>query len=397
MTDKTRNNKEDTPEDLDLCKFPRQNTTFSSIEMRTLGAQASLLKIVKSLSNDFRIPDFSEEVLLSAVPYIKNNIDYYCKENWHTRPQHYFKAPSVFPLVCESEPVPLFDGEVRDITFKTKYEPVVPQYLETYTSRPHAKSVRAKHWAHTSQKPLGCIFAVHGWMLGDEKASALTLVPGYFYRMGLDVIVVELPLHGSRSTQGVTPLDIFPSIDPLITQESFAQSIFELRELREWMHKTISCPTIGLGLSLGAHVISLWASLDRLDAAICVSPLIDIARFVWNSIQGTPLEQMLLSAGYDVKKLSQAFLVSSPLAYPPKLKAEDAFIVAAKNDAIVPSEHAKSLCMHWNNPEMLWLADGHIEQLVTPTTGEAIHTFLRSKGLAHNALSDPRLYGKKKF
>jgi hypothetical protein len=204
--------------------------------------------------------------------------------------------------------------------------------------------------------------------------------------MGLDVVIVELPFHGSRSVENPSLLNMFPSIDPVITNEGFSQAIFELREISKWIKHELDCPIIGLGLSLGAQAISLWSSLDQLDATICVAPLVSIPQFIWKQVSGTALEQSLLKAGFSYDYLESGFAVSSPKSYFLRSDKKHTLIVAGKNDLIVPSSQAEELWKHWNKPKIHWIEDGHIEQLITPGTGKKVHNFLTKLGLASKSL-----------
>ena len=293
----------------------------------------------------------------------------------------YFKLPDKRPLICVSSPHKIAGGEVRDITFKTHFESANPEYGARFKKLIKPRSVKAKHWKHLNEKPTGCVIAVHGWNMGDEKSSALTMVPGYFFQLGLDVIIVELPMHGARKSEINSITQMFPSLDPAVTNESFAQSICELREISTWVRSEIDCPVIGLGLSLGAQVISLWASLDSIDAVICVAPLVSLPSFIWSQVAGTNLEATLLKIGLNQQMLEQGFAVSNPLSYFLSTPRNQVLIVAGKNDIIVPASHAETLCKHWNSPRIHWLPDGHIEQLTAPSTGQEIKDFLGKLGL----------------
>ena len=377
---------EDDDKEKEQCSYPRVETNFSSIEELTLSQEQGLIKLVKRLTNNFQLPSFSEEELEDSIPKIREALIYYADNKWETVPDLYFKMPSQHPLVCVSSPVSLSNGEVRDITFKSHFQSSNPMYTERLNSFPRARSVRAKHWRHLDREPLGCVLALHGWMLGDEKASAMTLVPGFFYRMGLDVIVVELPLHGSRSPDHLNPLNMFPSVDPTVTNEGFAQSICELREISHWVKTELDCPIVGLGLSLGAQALSLWASLDELDAAICVAPLLSLSQFIWGQVSGTALESTLVKAKLGADLLERGFAVSNPKSYFLETKKNSVMIIAGRNDVVVPSSHAEALWKHWGEPKIHWVEDGHIEQLITPGTGNEVLSFLHGLGLANKEL-----------
>lgn len=374
----------DEPEDIDPsehCEYPQPQTKFSSIEELTLSQEDGLLKLVKRLSNKFQLPNFSEQEIIDSVSLISRNLDYYYDTKWENLPDVFFKVPIRQPLICVSSPHKIKGGEVRDITFKTHFESANPTYGMQFKKLIKPRSVKAKHWMHTTTKPSGCVIAAHGWNLGDEKSSALTMVPGYFYNLGLDVIVVELPMHGSRKSELDSIIQMFPSLDPAVTNENFAQSVCELREIANWARSEINCPIIGVGLSLGAQVIALWASLDNLDAAVCVAPLVSLPTFIWNQVSGTSLETTLVKSGLGKQVLEQGFAVSNPLSYFLSTPRNQVLIVAGRNDIIVPSSHAETLYKHWNSPRIHWLQDGHIEQLTAPSTGLEIKDFLSSLGL----------------
>jgi predicted alpha/beta hydrolase family esterase len=386
LNNKKKGNLRKAAEKGESCLFPRSATSFSSVEELTLSKEDLLLKFLKRLNASFKIPVFSQEVLEDAIPDLIASFNYFSHASLNKIPELFFRVPDSVPLICVSSPVSLSSGEVSELSFRSAFEPMYPEYKERLAKEPRWNAVRAKYWKHVNEESHGTIIAIHAWMMGDEKASALTLVPGFFYRMGLDVIVFELPFHGSRRPEKFLPLKMFPGIDAACTNESFAQAIYELRGIREWLKRENDKPVIGVGLSLGAQVLSLWSSLDRLDAAICVAPLVSLADFIWAQVEGAALAERLVSAGISRQLLEAGFSVSSPLSYPLAMEKEKVLIIAGKHDEIVPSSHAEALWNHWQRPSIHWLDKGHIEQLVTEGTAGKVHAFLKERGLA-----DPQL------
>ncbi|HMO17025.1 MAG TPA: hypothetical protein PKA63_00195 [Oligoflexia bacterium] len=372
--------------DNEKLEFLQVETKFSPLEELTLSQEKTLIKFLKRMGRSFSLPTFSDDELERAIPVLLESLKYYYETSWEKVPELYFKRPESLPLFCVSSPVHLSSGEVCDLSFRSEFSPVYPEYEARLKNEPRWRSVRAKYWRHAKGQSRGTIIAVHGWMMGSEKASALTLVPGYFYRMGLDVIIFELPFHGLRNPEQLLPTLMFPGIDPACTNEGFAQAIFELRSIREWLRREDDKPVIGMGLSLGGHTVALWHTLDFLDAAICVAPLVSLPDIIWSQVEGGPMEKRLQEVGISKEVLENGFSVSSPLAYPFSGIKSATMIVAAKNDVIVPAAHATMLWEHWGRPDIHWVDDGHIEQLLTPGTGERIHEFLSRLGFA-----DPEL------
>src|SRR5690606_33705729 len=109
---------------------------------------------------------------------------------------------------------------------------------------------------------------------------------GYFYRNGFDIVLVELPFHGRRRAEQTATL--FPSTDFVVTNEAIAQAISDVRELQLYL-TSMGVKTVGaMGMSLGAYVASLWASLDPLAFCIPIVPLVSMADLAWSIVVNDP-------------------------------------------------------------------------------------------------------------
>lgn len=362
--------------DTEACAYPQPETLLSNIETLSLNPEGSLLKLLKRLSSKFIVPEFKEKDLLDSVQPTLEGIAYYLSTSWEKVPDLYFKKPEKSPLACVAKPTFIEGGAVRDFVFKSKFVSVCPEYEKRRKEMPENDSVRIRHWKHDKGVGKGTIIAVHGWMLGDDKAKALTMVPGYFYSLGFDVLVYELPFHGGRAPKDIHPLKIFPSIDPVITNESFAQAIFELRALKNWLDEDKVKPVIAMGLSLGAQTVSLWASLDKLDGIICVAPVVSIAKRIWYYVKNSPLADTLTKVGLTEDLFDRAFSPSTPLSYFLNVEKDNVLVIASKEDHIVPFEEVEMLVRHWDIPNTHFVPKGHVEQLVNEETLVAVKKFL---------------------
>ncbi len=365
----------------DACPFPQPDTVLSSIETLSLTPEATLLKLLKRLSSKFIVPEFKEEDLRESIQPTLEGIAYYLSTCWENVPELYFKRPEKSPLACIAKPTFIEGGSVRDFVFKSKFVSVSPEYEKRRKLQPQNDSVKIRYWKHEDKESSGTVIAVHGWMLGDDKAKALTMVPGYFFSLGLDVLLYELPYHGGRSPSDVHPLKMFPSIDPVITNESFAQAIFELRALRDWLDEIDKKPVVAVGLSLGAQTVALWSSLDRLDGVICIAPVVSIAKRIWHYVKCSPLADTLIKVGLTEDFFDRAFASGSPLSYFLTTEKQRVLIIASKEDHIVPFEEVQTLVDHWKQPKTHFVPKGHVEQLVNDETLLVVKNFLNSLGL----------------
>lgn len=362
----------------EACVYPQPETVLSSVETLSLTPEASLLKLLKRLSSKFIIPAFKESDLLDSIQPTLEGIAYYLSTTWEAVPELYFKRPEKSPLACVAKPTPIPGGIVRDFVFKSKFVSVSNEFEKRRLLEPQNESVRVRYWTHEDKPSKGTVIAIHGWMLGDDKSKALTMVPGYFFSLGLDVLIYELPLHGGRSPSVFHPLRIFPSIDPIITNESFAQAIFELRALKNWLDEISPKPVMGVGLSLGAQTLALWSSLDKLDAVICVAPVVSIAKRIWHYVQNSPLSETLTKVGLTEDLFQRAFAPSTPLSYFLSTEKEKTLIIASKEDHIIPFNEVQLLVDHWKSPRTHFVAKGHVEQLVSEDTLLVVKEFLSS-------------------
>ncbi len=370
------------------CEYPQPETKLTNLENLSLSPEAGIRKLITRLASKFSLPKFTDEEVRESVGSILASFAYYSATSWEKIPELFYKKPEKVPLACISKPAEIKGGIVRDFLFKTSFKSTYQEYENRRVNKEQDNTVKVREWKHIDIESCGRIVAIHGWMLGDDKSRALTMIPGIFYRMGLDVISIELPLHGSRSPARLTPLNLFPSIDPAVTNESFAQAIYELRAIKIWLQEQSDKPIIPVGLSLGAHTAALWASLDNLDAVVCAAPLSSMPHIIWSNVENTPMGDIIKNAGISFNLLRRVFAVSSPLSYQPRLDPDKRLIITSQHDPIIPAIQGVLLNQHWAGSQIHELKDGHIEQLVEPSSIIAVHKFLAKNGFALSELMD---------
>jgi pimeloyl-ACP methyl ester carboxylesterase len=273
-------------------------------------------------------------------------------------------------------------GRVVDIVFDSEYSPTVVAYREEHARYRENLTVHARLF--TGPEPAPTAILVHGWAGGafwfEERAFAVH----YLRRIGLDVALVQLPVHGRRApAQSPISGSMFPGPHVVRTNESFGQAISDLRALARVLAAR-GAPAVGvIGASLGGYTSALWAALDD-DLAFCVPmiPFSSLADMLWRHGEGAPLRRWARKAGIDAALLEEAFSVHAPLERPVKLPRERLMIVAGRGDAISFPDHAEALWEHWGRPTMHWFAGGHLAQLGRGNAFRAIRTHLVQLGLA---------------
>ena len=197
-----------------------------------------------------------------------------------------------------------------------------------------------------------------------------------------DVVLVQLPYHGRRAPRGAYELSssLFPSANVIRTNEAIAQMISDLRELRHYLEQRGALSIGCMGMSLGAYMASLWASLDPLSFCVPIVPMASMADLAWDVFKKDPAFEEIRRAGLQREMFEQAFYIHSPLNYRPKLSKDRMLIIAGTADKIVPPHQPKMLWEHWQRPSMVWLRGGHIVQVKGSIAMNAIMRFFDGLG-----------------
>ena len=298
-------------------------------------------------------------------------------------------TPSPFfptPELPEVTLAPAGDGplgtQIVDLTFASGYEPFLPAAREAYRSVTENFTAHARWW--TSDRGRPTIVLLHGWGGGNHWVTARTFVVPYWLRHGYDVVAFQLPFHGNRApgTAAMKSGALFPSPNPLRTNEGFGHAIYDLRALSLFL-RARGAQTVGvMGMSLGGYTTSLWASVagpddpGGVDFAVAMIPAVSMAKLMWRHGETSPARRRAAKAGITEDLLVDAFAVHAPTTRPPRLAQDRLFVIAGRGDRITPPDQAEALAVHWN-VDIQWFDGGHLAQV---GRGDALRTVRRSLG-----------------
>jgi pimeloyl-ACP methyl ester carboxylesterase len=272
---------------------------------------------------------------------------------------------------------------VHDASWPSRYRASYPGYQEDLARYAANGTAHARLYQGPGRdRPV--VLCLHGWGAGqpwlDERAF---LVP-YLLHIGLDVALLQLPYHGQRApVQAPRSGSLFLTSHLVRTNEAFGQAIHDARALTLAL-RARGAPSVGvLGMSLGAYVGALWASLDDdLAFAGALIPAVSLGALWWSHGEGMAARRNAERSGVDEQQLAEVFAVHAPLARPPRLPRERLFIAASRGDRITPPAQAEALWRHWGEPEMVWMAGGHLAQLTRGDAFRALRRWLYSLGVA---------------
>jgi dienelactone hydrolase len=305
----------------------------------------------------------------------------FAARGWLEKPEAYHQHP---PALTNPE---IRSGNSRGIDFEhlsfdSEFEPH-PDEPGRDRWLGYGANRRAHAWVlRHDDSPRPWLMCVHGYRMGFPLFDLAAFAPEYFHeRLGLNMIVPTLPLHGERRA-GRRSGDGFIGGELLDTVHAEAQAMWDMRRLLGWL-RAEGAPGVGLlGLSLGGYNAALLACLEAdLQCAILGVPLSDFARAMFR--HGPPLYlQDAEREGIDHHRSHEVLSVVSPLVLEPKVPLERRAIFAGIGDRLVPADQPRDLWRHWGEPSIEWYQGGHVTFRAHAGVRRLVVDSLRGAGLA---------------
>jgi hypothetical protein len=230
--------------------------------------------------------------------------------------------------------------------------------------------------------PRPWIVCVHGFGTGSPFMDLVGFRAGHLHdSLGLNVAAVVLPVHGSRKPTRLSGEE-FLGYDLMNAVNGLAQSVWDIRALLGWV-RTRRPTAVGLfGVSLGAYLTALVASLEAdLDLALAGIPVSDVVELIRGH---SPLHVSLRAVEHHVldRTAEDVHRVVSPLAMTPAVPQSHRAIFAGMGDRLAPPEQAQQLWQHWDEPTTCWFPGNHVGYLWSDKVWRFVDQVCRDRGLA---------------
>jgi dienelactone hydrolase len=240
------------------------------------------------------------------------------------------------------------------------------------------RTAHARLLRHDEPRP--ALLCLHGYAGGywffEERAFAAR----WLYKLGLDVALVALPMHGLRARSRKPPA--WPSPHVARSNEGFAQAVHDLRALAAWLGRRGAPHVAACGQSLGGYTTALLATVEPLAFAAPMIPVASFADLFWHHGEGRPERARAEAEGITLERLRAAMEVVAPLSRRPRVAPERVLVMDAAGDHIAPREHAALLAAHFG-AERVTFAGGHVLQLGRSRAFRALAGRLADLGLIH--------------
>jgi dienelactone hydrolase len=242
--------------------------------------------------------------------------------------------------------------------------PICPHYRARHASEYFLNQRVTARWIHPRSGPRrSALIYVHGWLEPGPWIEEAVLLPRLHDELGVDVLHIQLPFHGSRNPRSALfHGEFFWSADLVRTVEAVRQSVIDVRTLMAWLRAVHGYEEIGVtGISLGGGITMALA---------CVEPAPDwIAPIIGHLKLGEAIEEAAIlwrmksdleRFGIDAARRKDLFTRLGLGTMKPKIPPERQLWIAAQDDAYITPRLVKEQWREWGEPPIEWIPGGHM-------------------------------------
>ena len=250
---------------------------------------------------------------------------------------------------------------LASVDFHSPFQTLDPRFRAEYASLEPNERVESRAWFHRNG-PHPVVIFLHGFSAPDYRINKMWFSAQKFYDAGLDVLFMNLPLHGRRLPKSAAyhgTAIIHPSLWRL--SEACAQGVMDLRILIDYLlHR--GAPKVGImGYSWGGFHASMLACLEpRTDFIVSVAPVVSIADLVMSWPTRSFFQESLEEPAMMIRELRKILAPFTPLSHALRIPKERVLLAASANDGLIPAIHTEALWEHFGRPEVYWSCGGHI-------------------------------------
>jgi hypothetical protein len=354
---------------------PRPWTRLTAQVRRDVFVDRAMLRIITTIAGR----PTESSVLARIGNEVNDALALFEERGWIADPVSYHQDPPA-PLGIRARRSRGSTVGFTTITWDDRFEcrpdePGASRYAG-YTRNRIARATLVEH--RSGDRPW--LVCLHGFSMGSPGVDLRAFRAAHLHRdLGLNLAFLTLPFHGRRrlDRRGLPP---FPGIDMLDNVHGLAQAAWDVRQLLRLLRARTDQPIGLLGLSLGGCVAALTASLDDVDAALLLVPMVDLASLMHDT--AVRYGRRMGVNGEMAAQSRPVLSPVSPLMLTPRLPVERRVIIAGTLDRFVPpSAHAVALWRHWDQPEIHWYHGGHVSLFWSPQARAALDASLRHVGM----------------
>ena len=301
------------------------------------------------------------------------------EQGWADNPAAYHRTPPV-PQAASADPARWRGIAYERIAYPSGFlpHPELPG-AAAWSAHPRNPRMQLRVFRHPGA-PRPWLMCIHGYRMGHDWMDFGLFSPAWLHRkLGLNLILPVLPLHGSRRI-GKKTGDHYLDGDLLDLLHAQTQALWDLRGALAWLRDREPGAEVGVyGVSLGGYNASLLATAEAdLKFVVGGVPLADVASALWRNLPRVH-ERFYAQHGLTEARYRDILRPVSPLGAPALPAPERLHLFAAAADRVVTPDHPLKLAAHWQRP-VTWYQGSHLSIRGERTTREVLESAVRGAG-----------------
>ena len=276
-----------------------------------------------------------------------------------------FPAPVVPRDVTVRRPRVAIGKRVTEtLRWHSQHVVLCPHYRARHAGEYWLNTRVTARWIHPKAGPRRkALIYVHGWLEPGPWVEERTFLPKLHDELGVDVLHIQLPFHGSRNPRSALfHGEFFWSADLVRTMESVRQSIMDVRTLMAWLRAERGYEEIGVtGISLGGGITMALACVDPTPDYIV--PIVSHLK-LGEAVEEAPIlwrmKSDLEAFGIDASRRRELFTRLGLASLRPVLPRERQLWIAAESDVYITAPLVRQQWEEWGRPPIEWIPGGHM-------------------------------------
>jgi pimeloyl-ACP methyl ester carboxylesterase len=280
-------------------------------------------------------------------------------------PEVLYPAPAVPRDVRrEGGRLPHLGGKVVEtLRWHSQHVPLCPHYRARHAGEYARNQLVTARWLHPRRGPRRqALVYVHGWLEPGPWVEEAVLFPRLYEALGVDVLHVQLPFHGSRNPKSALfHGEFFWSADLVRSFEAVRQSCIDARTLVAWL-RAQGYDEVGItGISLGGSITMMLACLDPVpDYVVPIVSHLHLAEAVEEAPILWRMKSDLERFGVDKARRADIFARIGLGSLRPKLAPERQLWIMARDDVYIAASLVEEQWREWGRPPIEWIPGGHM-------------------------------------
>jgi dienelactone hydrolase len=252
---------------------------------------------------------------------------------------------------------------VETLAWHSQHVPLCPHYRARHAGEYARNQMVEARWLHPRSGPRKkALVYVHGWLEPGPWIEEAVLLPRFYDAMGVDVLHVQLPFHGSRNPQSsMFHGEFFWTADLVRSLEAVRQSCIDARTLVEWLRAT-GYEEVGVtGISLGGSITMVLACVT--NAPDYIVPIVSHLQLA-EALEDAPIlwrmKADLEKFGVDRAQRKAIFDRIGLERLSPVLPPDRQLWIMARDDVYIAAPLVERQWRAWGEPPIEWIPGGHM-------------------------------------